>query len=86
MTHRFDSFDTNKDGMISIAEFEANLFPKTRAKIEEKLDQGWKFDKAKWEASIARHAKWDMGKVFKRRARSESNLAPPYLYLPYAVL
>ena len=25
----FDSFDTNKDGMISIAEFEENPFPKT---------------------------------------------------------
>ena len=30
------------------AEFEANLHDKTREKIEEKLDAGWKFDAAEW--------------------------------------
>ena len=62
----FDSFDTNGDGMISVVEFEANLFPKTRAKIEEKLDAGWKFDQKRWDESVKRHARWDMGKVFKQ--------------------
>ena len=47
-------------------EFEANLFPKTRKKIEEKLNAGWKFDHDKWAASVARHMKWDMSKVFKQ--------------------
>ena len=49
-----------------LEEFEANLYPKTRAKIEERLNSGWKFDHAKWSASIARHMKWDMSKVFKQ--------------------
>ena len=44
----FDSFDTNGDGMVSLAEFDANLKPKTRAAIEAKLSEGWVFDKAKW--------------------------------------
>jgi len=62
----FNSFDTNGDGMISIAEFEENLYPKTRAAIEAKLDEGWVFDQAKWDASVARHSRWDMSKVFKQ--------------------
>ena len=37
----FASFDTNKDGVVTLEEFEANLFEKTRKKIEEKLDGGW---------------------------------------------
>ena len=61
----FNSFDTNRDGVIDIDVFNANLYPATRAKIEEKLDSGWKFDKKRWEASVARHSRWDMGKVFK---------------------
>lgn len=62
----FASFDTNGDGFCSPQELEANLFEKTRKKIEEKLDAGWKFDKEKWAASAARHARWDMSKVFKQ--------------------
>ena len=62
----FDSFDTNQDGFCSPAELEQNLKPKTRKKIEEKLDGGWKFDVEKWKASAERHARWDMAKVFKQ--------------------
>ena len=43
------------DGFVTIMEFEANLNPKTRKKIEEKLDAGWKFDKDAWDASAERH-------------------------------
>ena len=49
------SLDTNGDGNISLAEFQENLLPKTRKKIEMKLEAGWTFDKEKWEASLARH-------------------------------
>lgn len=56
----------NGDGVVSMAEFEANLKPKTRAAIEAKLNEGWVFDKARWDASVARHAKWNMAKVFKQ--------------------
>jgi len=52
----FKSFDTNGDGYVDVKEFEDNLKPKTRKKIEEKLDAGWKFDEAKWKESQARHA------------------------------
>jgi calcium-binding protein CML len=62
----FMSFDTNGDGMVSVAEFEENLYPKTREAIEAKLNEGWVFDKARWEASVARHSRWDMSKVFKQ--------------------
>ena len=62
----FNAFDTNRDGRVSLAELEENLFPATRAKIEEKLDAGWKFDKKRWDASVARHSKIDMSKVFKQ--------------------
>ena len=51
----FKAFDTNKDGYISMEEFDANLKPKTRRKIELKLEAGWKFDKEKWDASVERH-------------------------------
>ena len=60
----FASFDSNGDGKISYAEFTANLHPKTRAKIIEKLDGGWKFDEKLWAASQERHSKWNMEKVF----------------------
>merc|ERR1719424_874344 len=43
----FNSFDTNKDGKVSLAEFEANLKDKTRAKIEAEINSGWVFDDAK---------------------------------------
>merc|ERR1719149_135284 len=62
----FNSFDTNKDGKVSLAEFEANLKDKTRAKIEAEINSGWVFDKAKWDASQERHSKIDMSKVFKQ--------------------
>ena len=38
----------------------------SRAKIEEKLDAGWKFDTKRWAESIARHGRWDLSKVFKQ--------------------
>jgi Ca2+-binding EF-hand superfamily protein len=61
----FKSFDTNGDGFVSMEELDANLKPKTRRKIEMKLEGGWKFDKATWDASVARHNKWNMAEVFK---------------------
>jgi len=61
----FKSFDTNGDGYVSTQEFEANLSAKTRKKIEEKLDGGWRFDKAAWDASVARHNKYNMAEIFK---------------------
>ena len=36
-----------------------------RAKLEAKLDAGWKFDEVKWKASQERHKTWNMAKVFK---------------------
>lgn len=62
----FKSFDTNGDGSITIEEFEENLKPKTRKKIEQKLEEGWKFDAEAWAASVARHKKYDMAVVFKQ--------------------
>ena len=46
-------------------ELDENLKPKTRKKIEMLLEGGWTFDKAAWDASIARHKKYDMANVFK---------------------
>ena len=54
------------DGVVDLKELEAGLKPKTRRKIEAKLDEGWKFDEAGWQASVARHNRWDMAKVFKQ--------------------
>ena len=51
----FDSFDTNGDGYVSLVEFQEGLLPKTRKKIEMKLEAGWTFDKAKWDESLQRH-------------------------------
>jgi len=62
----FKSFDKNGDGKVSPEEFESGLFPKTRAKIEEKLNMGWKFDSERWAASVQRHQKWDMARVFQK--------------------
>jgi len=61
----FKSFDVNGDGFVSMEELDAGLKPKTRRKIEMKLEEGWKFDKEAWDASVARHKKWDMAEVFK---------------------
>ena len=52
----FNSFDNHGDGFVDVYEFERNLYPGTRRKIEEKLDGGWTFDAAAWGASVARHA------------------------------
>merc|ERR1711865_1268229 len=60
----FKSFDTNGDGVISMEEFDKGLKPKTRRKIELLLEGGWVFDKEKWEASVARHNKYDMKEIF----------------------
>ena len=51
----FDSFDTNGDGFVTLVEFQEGLLPKTRKKIEMKLESGWTFDKAKWDESVERH-------------------------------
>ena len=36
-------------------EFQENILPKTRKKIEMKLEEGWKFDQIKWDESGERH-------------------------------
>ena len=61
----FRLMDTNKDGVLSVQEFEANLPLALRAKLEAKLDAGWKFDEAKWKASQERHKTTNLAKVFK---------------------
>ena len=58
----FKSFDTNGDGKVSLAEFNANLHPKTRKVLESKLNAGWVFDEKLWAASVERHAKINMAK------------------------
>ena len=45
----------NGDGFVSLEEFQENLKPKTRKKIEQKLEAGWTFDPAKWAESCERH-------------------------------
>jgi len=60
----FKSFDTDKDGYVDMKEIDANMNDKLRAKIEKKIEMGWEFDKEKWDASVKRHKKWDMKKIF----------------------
>ena len=60
----FKSFDTDKDGYVDMTEIDANMNDKLRAKIEGKIEMGWEFDKEKWEASVKRHKKYDMKKIF----------------------
>jgi hypothetical protein len=36
-------------------EFQENILPKTRKKIEVLLEGGWTFDKIKWDESCERH-------------------------------
>ena len=55
----------NGDGFVSLEEFQENLKPKTRKKIEQKLEAGWKFDAEAWAASQARHKKYNMADIFK---------------------
>ena len=43
-----------------MAEFEANMKPRTREKIEFLLNAGWKFDAKMWKDSQARHAKVEL--------------------------
>merc|ERR1712166_658691 len=61
----FKSFDTNGDGVISMEELDKGLKPKTRRKIEDLLEGGWVFDKAAWDASVARHNKYNLADIFK---------------------
>ena len=57
------AFDTNGDGYVTMEELDANMPDALRAKIEKKISLGWKFDKPTWDASVARHKKWDMKKI-----------------------
>jgi len=52
----FDSFDANKDGVISLEEFEKNMPEALRAKLNEVIAGGWEFDEEKWAESMKRHA------------------------------
>ena len=49
---------------LSSQELDANMKPKTRRKIEMLHEGGWKFDKEAWDASVARHNKWNMKEIF----------------------
>merc|ERR1712072_268371 len=59
----FKEFDLNGDGYCDLSEIQRGMNPKVRNLIEAKLEAGWKFNKEEWDASVARHARWDMSKV-----------------------
>ena len=61
----FKLFDTDSNGKVSLAEFNANLHPRMRIKIEEKIRSGWTFDAEKWaKAPGTETRKHDMEALF----------------------
>ena len=57
-------------------ELDKGLKPKTRRKIELKLEGGWTFDAEAWAKSVERHKKWNMADVFTPLV---AHVSPSYL-------